>query len=259
MDHGHPATDRPSINATETSLAVVEALHEDDGATISELAETLGVAKSTVYSHLCTLEDSGYVVKEGTTYHVGFKFLHHGEYVRARKPACRIAAESLADLAERTNEETDFTVANRGRVIRVVQDQVQHGQNAPSDRMTGSYDYMHNTASGKAILARYSWDRVEAVLDEWGLPATTAATITDRDTLFETLEDIRQRGYAINDEESIEGLRCVSTAVTNAAGDIVGAFSVSGPTYRLRGETLDSEIPSILLDFASGFEASLTS
>jgi DNA-binding IclR family transcriptional regulator len=250
-------TDRPSIDATETSLSIVEAIQDADGATVSELADCLPVAKSTIYSHLCTLEDRGYVVREGTTYHVGFQFLHHGEYVRSRKPAYRLAAETLPELADLTGEETDFSVANRGRIIRLVQERVHHEQSMLGDRMTGSYDLMHNTASGKAILAHYSRDRVEAILDEHGLPATTPQTITDRETLFEELARIEDCGYAINDEESIQGLRCVSVAATDPTGTVVGAFSVSGPAYRTARETLEGELSTILRNIVEDFEQSL--
>jgi DNA-binding IclR family transcriptional regulator len=250
--------DRPSINATQTSLSIIEAIQDANGATVSELADRLPQAKSTVYSHLCTLEEEGYVVCEGTTYHVGFQFLHHGEYVRSRKPAYRLAADILAELADLTDEETDFSVASRGRIIRLAQERVHHEQSMLGDRMTGSYDLMHNTASGKAILAHYNRDCVEEVLDRHGLPATTSQTITDRETLFEELAKIEDNGYAINDEESIEGLRCVSAAATDATGDVIGAFSVSGPAYRMTRETLEGELSTRLLNVVDDFKDSLT-
>lgn len=247
----------PGIETTETSLEILESLRRAEGATITELADTLGVAKSTVYNHLQTLRNHGYVVREGTTYYPGFKLLNLGEYVRSRNLAYRIAAKKVTELSERTGEETDFCVESRGRTVRLVEEQVHHEHSVLTDRMIGSYAYMHSTAAGKAILATYSASHVEDILDEMGLPKHTENTITDRATLLDELDRIRDRGYALNDEESTVGLRCVSAAATGPDAETIGAFSVSGPVYRIKDDTFREEIPSIVLSVVGEFEREL--
>jgi DNA-binding IclR family transcriptional regulator len=126
---------------------------------------------------------------------------------------------SLYDIME-TTEETDFTV--------------------------GEYYYMHSSATGKAILATYSEEKVNEVIDEWGLPAQTKNTITDRDELFTELEEIRSRGYAINDQEITEGLYSVGAVVREPDGSILGGISVGGPAYRLSQDTIEKAARPLL-------------
>jgi DNA-binding IclR family transcriptional regulator len=119
---------------------------------------------------------------------------------------------------------------------------------------TGSYYRMHATASGLAILSTYSRDRIEAIIDRWGLPARTDYTITTRENLYEKLDQIRERGIAVDNQGYTEGMRSVGKAIHGPGDRVIGALSVSGPTYRIDGAVLDEEIPNALTDVASELE-----
>lgn len=223
------------VKTTQTSLALVRAVRERDGATLSELADRLELAKSTVHNHLHTLVDEGFLVREGDTYHVGLQFLSFGEHARHRNPLYAPARRRVYSIAEQTGKEADFIVEENGRAYSVEYaiGESSHAVPESSPFRAGNRFHMHNCASGKAMLASMAEDRVRSIVDRWGLPATTERTITDEATLFEELEAIRDRGYAVNDEELIDGYRSVGAAVTNPDGEVVGAFSVGGPTYRM--------------------------
>lgn len=220
----------PTVRATEISLETINAIRAMDGARLTEIAERLDLAKSTVHRHLNTLESNGYVVREGTEYQIGLKFLHFGEYARNREGVYHLAKEQVQELARVTNEEVDFTVEEHGRLISLYN---SLGQSKRSGLQVGSYFSMHNTAAGKAMLAELSDDRVDEILDRWGLPEKTSRTITDREKLLADLEVTRERGYAVNDEELLEGFRSIGAAITDSEGSVVGGFSVGGPTYRI--------------------------
>lgn len=249
------------VKTTDRSLELVDLVQKHDGCTLATLVDELGLAKSTVYKHLCTLERHGYLVKEGCTYHVGLKFHHRGEYARLRKRGYRLAGRTVRRLAERTNEEVDFVVENDGRVITIHESyhpsntyHDDHGFSAGDLSQSGTYYHMHCTAAGKALLSAFDADRLEVVLEKWGLPERTDRTITTRAALYEELARTRERGYAIADEEYADGLRAVGVAVENPDGSLLGGLSMSVPTYRREGETFEEEASRLIRDAADDLE-----
>jgi IclR family acetate operon transcriptional repressor len=236
---------------TAMSLRIVDAIEELDGATLSEIAEHMDFSPSTLYTHLNTLKEFGYVTKIGDRYHLGLKLFHLGEIARYRDDRYRLAKEKAAELANVTNEEVSFAVEENGLSIILFDE-----TNTPSSEgyQVGHYFYMHNSSSGKAMLAEFDEERREEILDRWGLPRETESTITDRDELRAELEGVRERGYAVNDQEALEGLRSVAVAVKDPDGDVFGSLDVSGPPYRLPS---DEELADLLHDAVDELETSI--
>ena len=261
-----PRSPADRVQTTETSLTIIETIRDQNGATTSEVAEQLEIATSTAHKHLATLRARGYLIKEGETYHVGLKFLNLGEYARMRWPQIEQITEYVSVLTERTDEECDFVTEDHGRIITIAESYHKWAKYADDDRSVsskqyrariGAYYHMHSTASGLAILAEYPDERVAEIVEQWGLPARTDHTITDRKMLFDELARIRDQGYAVDDQGYAEGMRSVGKAVKTPDGSISGALSVSGPTYRIDGSVLEREIPNALLDCVEGLESRL--
>ena len=139
-------------------------------------------------------------------------------------------------LAESTNEEANFAVAENGYMYSVEYVMGDANPNNPAVGSTflkvGSKFRMHNSAPGKAVLSALPTDRVEAILDRRGLPATTENTITDRATLFDELDTVREQGYATNDEELEVGFRSIAAPLMLDDGTVLGGLSIGGPAYR---------------------------
>lgn len=253
----------PTLKTTARSLALVDRIRERGGANLTQLAEDLSLAKSTVYKHVITLYECGYLVKEEDEYHIGPKFLDLGEHARSRKAGYQFADDAVRELTDATDEEVDFVIEDHGRVVTISESYhkwVKHPDESESNRYRarmGTYYHMHATASGKAILAELPRDRTEVILDRWGLPANTDNTITDRRTFFDELERVDDRGYAIDDEEFTEGLRSVGMAVDRPDGPPIGAMSVSGPSYRITDEVIDQNIVPVLEQTVDSFERQL--
>ncbi|MDS0300987.1 IclR family transcriptional regulator [Halogeometricum sp. S1BR25-6] len=253
-------TESPTLKTTVRSLELVDRIHECGGAGLPQLAEDLSLAKSTVYKHVMTLHECGYLVKEDEQYHVGPKFLNLGEHARSRKSGYQFADDAVRELTEATDEEADFVIEDHGRIITISESYhkwVKYPGEDESDRYrarTGTYYPMHATASGKVILAELPQARVEAILDQWGLSAKTDSTITERQDLFEELERIEDQGYAIDDEEFTDGLRSIGMIVTQPNGAHIGAMSVSGPSYRMTDGVLTQEILPALEQIVESFE-----
>lgn len=241
-----------TLKSTKTTLEIIDRLRELDGARVTELAADLDKAPSTVHSHLSTLAEEEYVIKEGDVYFLGLHFLDLGEYVRNRKEAYRIAESYTEQLAAETECRAVFVVEENGQGVYL---HTFSGKHAVWRYSTvGKRFYLHQTAAGKALLSQLPEQKVEQIIDQWELPSRTENTITDRDRLFEQLESIRDRGYSFNREEQLDGVKAVGVPVTGPQDRILGAFSVASPANRMSDEWFEEELPSIVLGVANEFE-----
>jgi DNA-binding IclR family transcriptional regulator len=244
-----------TIEATATSFRIIEALKRLDGAGVTDVADELGIAKSTVHNHLQTLEAEEYITREGDTYRVGLRFLELGEYTRNRMDIYEKARPEVRSLAEETGEMANAAVEEHGEGVYVTR--AEGTQAVSVDTYAGKRVKLHCTALGKTILAELPESRVEEILAVHGLPARTENTITDPAELHAELDDIRERGYAYDREERLPGLRCVAAPVVAEDGTLVAALSVSGPTTRIQGERFHDEIPELLRSAANVVEINM--
>lgn len=245
--------ERSPIKSANTTFEIIETLVQMDGAGVSELANQLDKPKSTVHDHLRTLLERQYVIKTDDTYHVGTRFLEIGEFARDRMKIYKIAKPEVQNLASKTNEHSNLMVEEQGLGVFLYKDE---GADAVElDTHSGMRVPLQTTAMGKAIMAHLPEERVHEILDRHGMPRITEKTITDRDELFEELETIRERNYALDREERVEGMRCVAAPIK--VDDVLSAISVSGPTHRLNNERFEETIPNMVLRAANVIEVNL--
>lgn len=251
------STDRDETKQTRTirgvniSYRILEAIRELDGAGISEIASAVDHSKSTVHSHLATLEENEMVVAEGDRYRLGLRFLDFAGEAREQIGNYDIIKKELDATAEQTGEVIQFGVEEHGRVKYLYKASGERAVVTAS--RTGSASPVHSTGLGKAILSVLPEERVHEILDRHGLPKQTPHTITDREELLDVLEEARERGYAIDDEENLEGIRCVSAPVQ---GDetVFGAVSFTGPSRRFTRERLEEEFADVVQETANVIE-----
>jgi DNA-binding IclR family transcriptional regulator len=249
-DAGH------TVQTARTTFRVLEAVTAREQAGVTELADHLGLAKSNVHNYLATMEEDGYVVKRDRDYHVGLRFLDMGSFARNRHGIYDVAKEEVDSLAEETGELSNLMVEENGMGIYLHRGTGEQAVNV--DTHIGHRVHLHNTALGKAMLAHMPEDRVERIIDVYGMPAETEHTITDEAELQDELQTIREEGIAFDREERLDGLRCVAAPVVDQHSVARGAVSVSGPTSRMSGERFESEIPSLLKNASNVIELNLT-
>jgi len=241
-----------TLKSTKTTLEIIDRLRTLDGARVTELADELGKAPSTVHSHLSTLVEEEYVVKEGDVYLLGLHFLELGDYVRSRREAYEIAKSYTEQLASETECRAVFVVEENGRGVYL---HTYSGKHAVWQYSTvGKRFYLHQTASGKALLSRLPESSVEQIIEQWGLPQRTENTIGDPTQLYNEIESIRERGYSFNREEQLDGVKAVGVPVTGPENRVIGAFSVASPANRMSSEWFEEELPNIVLGVANEFE-----
>lgn len=250
------AGDTNPVTTAETTFEIVEYLCDNENVSVSEIASELDRAKSTIHRHLATLVRHGYVVKNGGTYSIGLRFLNLGLYARNSRPLYHETRSKVDELADQTGEKVWCMTEENGRSIHLYG--ASGEQSVRTDSREGQVGYLHQHAAGKAILAHLSREHVNAIIERYGLPARTDHTITDASELFERLEQIRERGYAFNREESIPGLYAVGVPITTEDDSAIGALSISGPANRLQGEKLNEDLPSLLLGAVNEIEINLS-
>lgn len=226
------------VETTLTSLQIIRKIKQQNGASLTEIAEKLDLGKSTVHNHLATLTDEGFLVRQNQCYFVGLEFLQLGEYARNRREVYKPAKLEVYQLAESTNEEVNFAVAENGYMFSI---EYMMGDPSPANPEAGSHFlevgsrfHMHNSAPGKAVLSELPREKMEQILQLRGLPATTDDTVTEKGTLLSELETIREQGYATNNEELERGFQSVGAPIHHPDGTVLGALSIGGPAYRFQ-------------------------
>lgn len=241
-----------TLKTVERATEIIGLLTELEGAGVSAVAERLDMSLSSAHAHLATLHEADYLVKEAGEYRLSYEFLMLGEYVRNSSALFRFGRTEADTLADETGHYVHLFTEEKGLGVNIYE---ARGERA------GEYDYqslklqrrepLHITASGKAILASLDEAAVQRIIDRHGLEQYTENTITSEAALFEELARIRERGYALNDEEEIIGFQAVAAPVEAGDGEVVGSISVAGPTRVFDDEQFTEEIPEQVVSAAN--------
>lgn len=243
------------LTSVQRLFDIVEKILEMESTGVTELSESLDMPKSTVHSHLKTLENEEYVVNENGDYQLGLRFFELGIRSRTRRTIVELVQPSLRQLSRETGEFVWFVVEEYGWAVYV--DSEAGEQAIDVGGSLGKRDHLHYLAAGKAILSQLPENRVQEIIQTRGLPQQTNETITDFDNLFAQLGEIRERnGVAFNDNEEVPGLRAVGAPIVHD-DTVYGAISISGPTNRMRGARYREDLPDLILGATNEIELRL--
>jgi DNA-binding IclR family transcriptional regulator len=237
------------------TLDILEALWQAEGAGVTELTERTGLAKSTVHAHLTTLRSKGYVVQEDDEYRLSLRFLSFGEHVKHAEPLYEAADEPIDELSAQAGERVLCSTHQNG--LGTVINVSEGTRSFTSDIDIGTHTYLHSSAGGKAMLAHFEKEQVEAVIDQWGLPAFSENTTTDRETLFDELAAIREEGVAYNSGEYLRGISAIGAPILDNDGTVYGAVTVAGPQHRLENEWEENDLRNRVLSTANTIEVNV--
>ncbi|WP_313692401.1 IclR family transcriptional regulator [Halorarum halobium] len=244
------------IKAAKVAHEIVELLRELGGARVSEVAEQMDMPTSTAHDYLRTLEQEEYLVKEGSLYQISTRYLQLGEQARLRRKAFEVTKPEIDELAEKTGEHANLMIEEHGRGVFLYK--ARGSVAVQLDTHAGMRVPLQTTALGKSMMAHRPREEVEAILDRHGMPKVTESTITSREALFDELDQIRERGYAYDDEERVKGMRCIAAPIIGENERAIAAVSVSGPKSRMRKERYTEEVPELVLSSANVVEVNLT-
>ena len=245
------------VKSDETLLAILDCISDGGGIKLTEIAAELGMSKSTIHSHLTTLDQAGFVLQEGDEYSLGLKLFDSGVQARNRWEIFQVAEPKIEELASKAGERVWCFVEHDHQIVYLCGASAENPVKTP--HRIGRHTHLHHLAGGKAILASLPESSVNEIIDDEGLPAMTENTITDRDTLFAELEEIREREMAYNREEAMNGLWAIGAPIRGVDGDVYGSISLSGPANRFTEDRVDSELRELLLGTANEIELNLRS
>jgi len=201
---------------------------------VTEISRALGVQKSTVHNLLQTLLARDFVRKTDTgRYALGFRLMPLGLACTQRLDIRRIASPILYELVNEVKEVVLLAVLSAGQITII-----EKVEPVRQVFMIPRFDYcntFHSTGLGKIFLAFGSDDLVKKVMS-LNLEQYTPHTLTDKTVLVQEMDKIREQGYSLACNETIEGVTCISAPILNANGKIEAAISVSSATAWLGTE-----------------------
>lgn len=247
--------DDGTIKSVVKAFEIVESLSRHGGLTASNVADELDLPVSTAHNYLRSLTRTGFVVRDDLEYRPGTKFLEIGERRRQRMAVVRAAESELPKLAETTGEHISLMIEENGLGVLISLDEGDEAINI--DAFRGVRMPLHTVAPGKAILAQSPRERVDEILDRHGLEPMTRNTIADRDELYEELDRIRERGYAIDVGERMSGMTCIAAPVLDMNDEVQASVCVCSPSYRIDDEPSLEEVAKAVQRSANVIQVNL--
>ncbi|GAB2588899.1 allantoin degradation transcriptional regulator AllR [Streptomyces capparidis] len=234
-----------SVQSLDRAFDLLERMADAGGEIgLSDLAARSGLPLPTIHRLVRTLVARGYVRQQPSRrYALGPRLIRLGE--GAARLLGTWARPHLAELVEATGETANMALLDGDEVVYVAQVPSRHSVRMFTE--VGRRVLPHSTGVGKALLAGLPPQRARALLERTGMPAETAHTITDPDEFLRVLAAVRERGWAVDDNEQEIGVRCLAAAVPDSP--TAAAVSVSGPSGRLTDEAMERYVP-VLLDVA---------
>jgi IclR family acetate operon transcriptional repressor len=205
---------------------------------LTELAGRSGLDKVTALRLLESLVHERFLRRDEQRglYSVGPRVLTVAAAYQGPLALVDAAEEPLNELAQTTGQTAELGILDQGEVLLVG---VAYPKRAlRRNAVVGERFAFHSASLGKAILAHVDEGEIRRLIQEQGLAPVTPRTVTDARALVEELRQTRERGYALDDEETAEGMRCVGAAVLDHAGQPIAAVSIAGPSGEFAGEQL---------------------
>ncbi|MEM9148591.1 MAG: IclR family transcriptional regulator C-terminal domain-containing protein [Pseudomonadota bacterium] len=227
------------VRSLTRALSLMRHLAEcPHGMTLTQLADVAGLPPSTTHRLLTTLEAERFVRPDGQSgmWRIGVAAFFVGSAFARSRDKLAITRPFLARLMELSGETANLFVESDGEVVCIGQIESRHAMRAITG--VGGRVLLHASAAGKAILAHMDAGRRAKLLSAQPLRAITDQTITANEILTRSLEEVRNIGYAIDDQEHALGLRCVAAPIFDETGSPVAALSVSGPSARVTRDRL---------------------
>lgn len=240
------------VQSLERAFDLLERMADAGGEVgLSELAASSGLPLPTIHRLMRTLVACGYVRQQpNRRYALGPRLIRLGE--SSARLLGTWARPHLARLVEETGETANMALLDGDEVVYVAQVPSHHSVRMFTE--VGRRVLPHTTGVGKALLAQAPDDQVRALLARTGMPAATGKTITTPEAFLEAIAQVREAGYAVDDNEQEIGVRCLAVPVPDSPTS--AAISISGPAGRVTEEATEKIVP-VLKEVAAQLSAAL--
>ncbi len=225
----------------EKALDVLDAVaREPHGVSQASLSKLLGLPRTTLYRLLAKLVERGMLRHDPKrrVFALGYKCFELARQAYAKPDLVLAASPELRMLRDLTGETSYLAILDEHETLSIERYDGVHDKRSQS--ALGQRKPLHCTSQGKAMLAALAPAKRDALIKTLDLKSVTPASITDRRRLASELKLTSARGWSIDDEEVVPGVRCVGAAVIDAQGEMRGAISVAGPAFRMTRERIEA-------------------
>jgi DNA-binding IclR family transcriptional regulator len=246
-----------SIRAVDRALDILLCFtKQTPQLSMTQIAEQVGMNKSTVHRLLGTLEKKRFVQRDSSTglYRLGIRILQMAYLTLEQNDLRQFAAPLLKRLGEQCQETITLSVLDDADVVFL--DVVESPQRVKLAASTGQRLPAFATAAGKVMLAYLPEPATRKILER-GMQPFTPKTIQSQEVYLNALSQVREQGFAIAEQEYEDGINAVAAPILDSAGLPVAAIAVTGPAYRLSVEKMREIGPSVVAtakEVAQGFE-----
>jgi len=222
-----------SVGVISKVLRILEALQGSSGGLgLKAICDRTGIHKSTAHRFLKHLERERYLLRtEAGAYLIGPRLSQLSARGNQEATLQAVARPILWELWKSTQETVNLAVLDQRTALYV--DVIESPHEFRLSSRVGTRRSVHVTALGKTLVAFLPREAQETILDSIVFQAATPRTIGNLVQFRQELEKVRRQGYAVDDEEAVQGARCVSAPILNSAGEPIAAVSVSGPVTRV--------------------------
>ena len=247
-----PKSEATNVKSLARALGLLDILGENGAeCSLRDIARASHLPPSTAHRLLASLRRRGFVAQNKITsnYTLGENLILLGRKAEKQRDVRNLARPFLEQLAGETNETVNLTTLAGNNIV-----QLDHVDSPNILKVTwdaGKQFPVYASASGKVFLAHLPQDEREKIFKSIRLQPFTRRTIVDAKRSRAELDLIHKRGYAIDDAEREEGVRCIAAPIFNARGRVVAAVSVSGPSLRLSLTKLEGLAHSVLATAAT--------
>lgn len=220
----------------------------DEGRPLSlaQMSSNMSISKSTLHGIISTLVDVKFVVQDQQTgrYWLGTRLFEIGSSISSQWNVRKIAYPFIQRIVAETGETVHMAVLDDYEVLYINKQESTSSIRIVTD--VGVKLPAHCTGLGKALLSGMNRLELQFMVKSKGLPKHTESTITNFEDFWKEIRQIKARGYAVDEQEFVEGLRCVAVPVFNHSGEIIAALSVSGPISRMHDKKFEDCRESLL-------------
>ena len=227
-----PRHDKYSLVGVERTVRTLDVFDGASSLALVDIARAAKMSEATTLRYVSSLAEHGLLEREDDTgrYRLGLALFRLGQRALRVNDPRKIALPVMEGLLRRFDETVNLGLRHRDELILI--EALESTRSIRKGATVGDRDHWHASGLGKALLAALPAEEARALLRQHPRPALTERTLVRVDDLLAHFELIRARGFAVDDEESEDGLRCVGAAIRDHRGIPRFALSISGPANR---------------------------
>ena len=228
------------VQSAERIFQVAEMLAEHGEMGLMEISAALGLHKSTVHRLLMSLVYMGYAKQDAETqkYMLSYKIVSMAGKILDRMDILKVAKPYMERLSDLSGETVHLVQREENNILYIYKIEAKVGTIRMVSHV-GMVHPMYCSGVGKAIMATLPEKEVKQIWNESIIEKKTEHTITDYEEMKRVLAEVRESGYALDDEENEQGVRCIAASLRDYHNEVRYAFSISGPVSRMTRERVE--------------------